>query len=459
MKNILAVVAALVPAVGFAQAGVYISGDIVVAPDTTGFAHTAVPNPNPLTGLPVCMYAARALLRVRPDRYDVVVSTTTARLDALNDELFGYTNARGNIVRSTDRGVWFGSPLVLNQPSDYGSGDGGVLQHCVFMGPMRKMPANPDGLYGFGMTGVEVMGHELGHHWLTGSVYDRNDGMGIKAGHRCDSEDPTGGSMEDTGRVNLHYTYWADSRSVMYGSWITPLGGGSYRFQGGDRGYHPLDQYFMGLRAASEVPDMLVINRGPGRDVGAPSLAKGETRTESGSHFMLSVQDFIRAQGARTPAYPNTQKCWRVAFVIVTPQGTTTASVQEIGLMEAYRRRFEEWFTVATDGRGRISTSLDAVDPCAEPDAGQPVDAGRPQDDAGLPDDGGVDAGIDAGPVDAGAGGTGGAPPVVEEPYDGGSDVIAKQTIKDRCGCTGAGPLTVALAALAFGLRRRRAQV
>src|SRR6185295_15567690 len=120
--------------------------------------------------------------------------------------------------------------------------------------------------------------------------------------------------------------------------------------EGGDRKYGPLDQYLMGLRAASETPPLMAIDDGSGRGLIAPPLPKGQSQVVSGTAVNISVNDVIRAIGPRVPAYPNTQKCFRMAFVLVTQPGHA-ATVDEIALVDGYRRRWEQWFPWATDGR------------------------------------------------------------------------------------------------------------
>src|SRR5262249_5005642 len=84
------------------------------------------------------------------------------------------------------------------------------------------------------------------------------------------------------------------------------------------------------------------------------------------------------------PAYPNAQNCWRVAFVLVVPQGQTY-NPADVAKVEAYRARWQQWFTWATDGRGTMDARLMGNgclrNPPPEMDAGvPPVDT-----DAGVP--------------------------------------------------------------------------
>lgn len=172
------------------------------------------------------------------------------------------------------------------------------------------------------------------------------------------------------------------------------------------------------------------------------------------------------------PAYPNTQKCFRVAFVVVSGQGKTPTAA-DIAKIDAYRLRFEQWFTVATDGRGTMDTRLNGtgcIVPPSDggtvivPDAGVVVDAGSADagQDAGrtLPPDAGPqepDAGppltADAGPTedpDAGR---------VPNKWETRVDMPTSK-LRPGCGCTGVGGGLSWVVLLSLGVlaRRRRTQ-
>src|SRR5207249_228799 len=77
--------------------------------------------------------------------------------------------------------------------------------------------------------------------------------------------------------------------------------------------------------------------------------------------------------------------------------------------VEAYRTRFINWFTSATDGRGTMDARLNGNGCTANPPPPPPMDAGTPppSDDAGTPpppeEDAGTvaqDAGVTMPPID-----------------------------------------------------------
>jgi hypothetical protein len=428
-----------------AQAGTVV-GEIVVVNDASGTAHSTS-NLVAGVGSTLCAFAARGLSNQRPDVFDVVVAFTTNPLTG--GLISNAATPKGTLVRSTSTGAVLGSPLIVLPPSEYGSPS--RLAHCVFMGPVQNAPANPDddfrapsfggGTTPTGLTGIEVLGHEFGHQWLVQSAFD--SGAGRSALHRADAREPANGTqMDRSSLATLHYSHLADSESVMFGNFITPLGNDQYRLSGGARKFGPLDQYFMGLRSPAETPPMRVLDDGSGMGLIGTPLRRGETETVTAQRELLvSVDDFIRVQGPRVPAFPAARRCFRVAFVLVTAQGTTATQAQ-LDLVDAYRRRWESWFTQATDQRANSVTSLEVFAECPEPALS--VDAGVPAEDAGVEVDGGTEE------VDAGTNPM--MTPDAGDPEELGRVDTGK--IRPGCGCS-SGAEFAACFALAFLSRRR----
>ncbi len=454
-----------------ALAANYPVGQVMVVEDSTGSQHD--PDQLPplgLMGTSLCQFAAKGLYSQFSDQYDGVVMFTTHPMDTPD---LGIQNTMlGNIVRQTDQGISDSAFISLSGNPATAYGSAAKLGQCVFMGTLGGLPANPDDQatmkfggfipIGMGITGAELMGHEYGHHWLVWATYDKADGKGKRFLLRGD----TSNSEQDPAAPNGHYNNLADARSVMYGSFVTKLGPGSYKLEGGVRKYNHFDQYFMGLRAASEVSPMMIVDDGSNSNRGKavqPMWRTGGGLTMTGNDFTVDIADVIRAIGPRVPSSATAQKCLRVAFVLVAHQGHV-ATAAEIAKVDAYRQRFQSWWTFATDGRGSMDTSLTGPAGCqgvvVVPDAGTVIDAGIA--DAGTPDAGqAVDAGeppvdagmemtVDAGPVDAGRTG-----PTKEETKIP-PPVISK--LKPGCGCQGgAEGIFAFVSLLGFALRRRRA--
>ncbi|MBL8952060.1 MAG: hypothetical protein JNK82_14850, partial [Myxococcaceae bacterium] len=350
--------------------GARVQGELVIVDDPTGTPHDVTVNPASVD-LALCAFAARGLYTVKPDVYDSLVVFTTHPMTEVQYTLFGKTPS-GYAVRQTDQGITYGGFLIRQPPSAYGSA--AELDHCAYMGPLRQWPANPDapfelpagplgGTKPMGLTGVEVLGHEFGHHWLLFAAHDANDGRGLQALFRSDPRDPEQADRPKPSTADLHYSHLAGSLSVMFGNTVTPLGGDTFRLEGGARKYSPLDQYLMGLRGAHETPPLLVIDDGSQRGLIGTPLMAGQTELVRGRRVDIPVDDVIRAVGPRVPAYPNTQRCFRFAFVVVAHPGHTVTAA-ELATIEAYRQRWESWFPFATDGRGSVDTRLSPADPC-----------------------------------------------------------------------------------------------
>ncbi len=452
----------------------YASGQVMVVEDVDGGQHDmdSLPPLIPM-GTTLCEFAAMGLYTQFADDYDGVVMFTT---HPMNTPELGISNTMlGNIVRQTTQGISDGPFASLTGDPAVAYGSAAKLGQCVFMGSLGQLPASPDdqattlfgGILplGMGITGAELMGHEYGHHWLLWATYDKNDGKGKRFLLRGDTGDPA----DPTLKPNGHWNHYADARSVMYGSFITPQGNGSYKLEGGVRKYNPFDQYFMGLRAPAEVSPILIVDDGSGRGAAVqPTWRNTAGTTMTGTGFTVDIQDVIRAIGPRNPSVTTSQKCFRVAFALVAHAGHT-ATAAEIAKVDAYRQRFQSWFNFATDGRASMDTTLTGPPGCQVTDGGVVgVDAGTPVDAGVVVADAGVDAGritpTDAGAPDAGVvvadAGTAPPPavdagPTVDETKVGNNRGI----IKPGCGCNAADPSTCALLALAaLGLRRRSAK-
>ncbi len=415
---------AVVMSVGAAQ----VSGELVVVEDSTGQPHDVTANPASVD-LALCAFGARGLYTVKPDAYDAIVVFTTHPMTGPEYTFFGKTPS-GYAVRQTDQGVAYGGILIRQPPSAYGSA--AELDHCVYMGPLRQWPVSPDGsfelpsgplggTYPSGLTGVEVLGHEFGHHWLMFAAHDAADGRGLQALFRADARDPEQSERPKPSVAELHYSHHAGTLSVMYGNAITPLGGDMFKLEGGARKYGPLDQYLMGLRGPEETPPLLVIDDGSQRGLVGTPLSAGQTQVVSGRRVDIPVGDVIRAIGPRSPAYPNTQRCFRFAFVVVTHPGHQ-ATAAELAQVEAYRARFQEWFPFATDGRGSIDARLSPSDPCPT----TPVDVVTPSE---------VGLAVEPLPVDPVFTERPAAPPPLIQPAPMEPEPERLGKLKPGCGC------------------------
>lgn len=471
-----AVLASVVLASTSSTAQVSTVGDLYVVQDPSGSITNLVASmmPGSIFPPPQEQFCRAAFNAIRasgaPDDFDGVFAFSTS------DQITDLSNVwMGPAVRSAATGI--GRDGVFPSVNTYNSTK---LGQCVYMGALgttkgfipglpgsEPIPADPDADWSpslgvplpgvTSLTGIEMMGHEYGHHWLLGIEFDQADGRGKQHFIRAlTGDNPEGGQM---GHPNQHYSRLTDSRSVMYGECITDLGGGSFKLQGCPRKYSHIDQYLMGLRGENEVSPMMVLEDPAAPGQGVDSLPM--SRTSSGQTVSglvrhdITAAEIIRAMGPRVPAYPNAQRCWKVAFIVVLAPGQTAVPAAMLTKVQKYQQRWGPWFNMATDGRGTMLTSLTGPG-CPTPDGGVVVepDAGVVEPDAGMAEE---DAGV-VDPPDAGGGevitptpdaGTTKGPTKEETRVDIG-------TTKLRPGCSCGAAEGLVLAALVGLLARRR---
>jgi hypothetical protein len=424
-----------------------------------------------------------------------------ARMNGLND-IYDAVVVFSTFEGWTDiNNVWQGPPIRA-AASGIGRSDSPTLStynttrlmHQAFMGTLghtmaafpglpasEPLPTLPDSnwkpsigvpLPVESLTGIEMLGHEFGHHWLLGIEFDQNNSKGKQhfiRGFSANMTDPNGGTP------NQHYSDMADSRSVMYGECITDLGSGSFKLEGCERKYSHIDQYLMGLRGSWEVSPMMVLEDpgSAGQGVDSIPMKRGASRNVSGMiRHDITADEITRAMGSRNPAYPNTRNCWKTLFLVVLAPGQSATNVPAYMIQKAerYRARWAPWFNFATDGRGSMDTRI-VGNTCQITDGGvSPFDAGMPPFDAGQPEpDSGItepDAGepfVDAGEIDAGQDTQQDAGITVPVSVDGGpskEDTRLGETgkVKDSCGCQQAnvGDMAIMVAGLLFLVSRRR---
>ncbi|MDP3233100.1 MAG: hypothetical protein Q8N26_10030 [Myxococcales bacterium] len=403
----------------WARAQVSTVGDVIVVPDATGSIHQRVmgfgfPGLTPAQGL-ACQDASRAALGVLADEYDFLVVF-------LSEQVTGPSNVPlFQQARLTAQNI--GQNPLLNDGAPFGSR--AKLKGCVFMGSALRLPLDPDAFVGdlgsgpIGMTAIEVVGHEVGHMWLVGADYDLG-----------------GGRQEDLRSGDRHYNPRVDSRSVMFGGCIDPVGAGLFRVSSCPRKYNSMDQYFMGLVPPADVQPLLLVSGQGSNDPSLPLPPTAAPVTIMGSERRVGIDAVIRHMGQRAPAFPATQRCFRTGFLYVARTAPTPEALLKV---DAYRRRFESWFTWASDGHGFVDTRAVGTGCLVPvPDAGVPIDAGTTVVDAGATPDGGVELTA----PDAGMG----QPP----------ERIENQQLRPGCGCSSVDTSFVLVALAWFSRHSRR---
>lgn len=155
--------------------------------------------------------------------------------------------------------------------------------------------------------------------------------------------------------AHWNFTFNSDA-SLMEGNRIQDNGpGASPRFQstGTVEGFSALDQYLMGLRAPEEVPDTFLVTNARGTVLRLPRVGA----TFDGNRRDIRIDEIVAAEGRRTPDHTVAQRRFRFAFALITAAGTEPTAAQ-IGQLEMWRERFEQFYNKATSGRGYADTSL-----------------------------------------------------------------------------------------------------
>jgi len=237
---------------------------------------------------------------------------------------------------------------LFDNSSQYGSN--GVLESRCNMNQLNAWTSsNPTSrVYGKGNNFLTIMAQEAGHRWGAFAFFDKGGGP----------------SNLMLGRSDSHWSYYADvdHSSLEGGNWIN-TGGTNYSCPTTIDYFSEIDEYFFGLRTANEVKDMYYIssasnNTSTARSVGTPLMGSVATGTFVG----VTVEDFIAAEGLRTPLEPAEEHDLRQGWIFLIQQGTTPTQLQ-LDKIVNFRKAWENYFEKSCDGRLACNTSLNGPYP------------------------------------------------------------------------------------------------
>ena len=262
------------------------------------------------------------------DVFDQVVVYTTRPLNPAPGTLAFEVNTRNDV-----RGI--GQPDDLDEGAAWGSA--GTLASVVYMDSVDAY---------LEVDGFEILGHEVGHRWLTRAAF----------------RDPGGAASHALlGRGLSHWSFFFDSdASVLEGNRIEPTAGGRFLTVDIARGYCALDQYLMGLRLPEEVPPFFYVDQ---PDDFRPARAfKFSSGPEVGVSFTgtrreVRIEDVVAALGPREPDATTAPRRLRQAFVLVA-DGIAPATAARVQALARIRARFAPWYAEATEGRGSADSTL-----------------------------------------------------------------------------------------------------
>lgn len=282
---------------------------------------------------------AQRFYQTHDDAYDYLVVYNNAGIPAMSGAL-----AYESTVRST--GTGWGADLSDNG-TQYGSPS--RLHSVLNMGPITQYPLDPNGIVpargASNDTPLTILGHETGHLFMAYASVP-------------DPKDPSLRPMLGFGGVHWSFVFNSEA-SLDEGEQITDRGAAvSPRFltTAVTQHYSPLDQYLMGFRAPSDVPDTFVVTGYNPQQVSAISHPAGGVAFD-GAPLPITINDIIKAEGRRTPDSTVAQRHYRFGFIMVVPAGSTPsdATMQQV---ETYRQQFPNFYAKAASGNASADTTL-----------------------------------------------------------------------------------------------------
>ena len=222
-------------------------------------------------------------------------------------------------------------------------GSRGRLGGFINMGHISKYPSNLnkdmfiDRLY----SAIDILAHEIGHQWLVGARF----------------VDENGQQSEDLlGRAGVHWSYYFNSeQSFVEGNAIQDNGGGSFTTFKKQPTYNDLDLYMMGLLPTSKVSDFWYVHPTSSKDTDTAAPEAGATF--QGTRVDLNIQQVRDALGNRRPSEKDSQKEFRIGFVLLSKDGKR-ASAASVNKANEFATEIEELFRRETRRLGRIDTGL-----------------------------------------------------------------------------------------------------
>ncbi len=262
---------------------------------------------------------------------------------------FSYDNGAGVAhsfnVRNDIEGI--GLP-IFDRSSTYGSQS--RLATIITMGNQSDWPSDPQQHAVSLNTAISIVCHELGHRWLSYIRFDARNS----------------GKDNLLGRDESHWSFLVDTRTNSEGSYSSLMEGNAWRDFGTGaftttesavNYFSALDEYLMGLRSADSVGSFFYLDT----DEQFKSLLRGKSPISgfsmNATRKNVSLDQIIEREGPRVPDAANSPKEFRVAFILLTEQGTA-ASSSTIKKMDRYRDALVRYFSTATNRRGSLDSAL-----------------------------------------------------------------------------------------------------
>ncbi|MDX2020095.1 MAG: hypothetical protein SF187_07620 [Deltaproteobacteria bacterium] len=170
-------------------------------------------------------------------------------------------------------------------------------------------------------------------------------------------------------RQNAHWAPWVQSDgSFLDGLTWQDNKDGTFSVVDFNKRYGAMDQYAMGLRQPNEVPAFFLLD--DFKDEAGAAIARN-SRFNRGVKYKarridVTVEDVIRAMGARDPATSPAAEDLRMGVVFLTPPGQGLAPLMgEAFRVESTRAPWDGFYNASAGGRGKVCTAL--LHPCRGP--------------------------------------------------------------------------------------------
>ena len=255
---------------------------------------------------------SRKFYETHPDSYDFIVVYSAITTN--------FQSANGLTVKNGIRG---NGSFYPDQDDTAKYGSNGKLLGYIFIPTSLGLDA------GGGVDLLEILAHEVSHHWLMfiGDIAEckNNPNFSVKC-----AETPTGFSVS---RDGAHWSSNVDTLVRENGAvYKNPIGGLAWQMNSG--GYcsvvpatsngirfNDLDLYLMGFLPSSEAKSIYWYDITDSSDLG-----------QKCTQHTISAQDIINMEGTRQPAYPAAQRDFKIGFILLTAPGQT-ATQQQISRM------------------------------------------------------------------------------------------------------------------------------
>ncbi len=252
-----------------------------------------------------------------PDKYDFIIIFTTYPSPTGAD--YGY------VVNNTIKGL--GDITFIDKSKIYGSK--GILKAVPVL---HNIPTNKR---------FSNLSHELSHYWL---MYVQNTP-----------------DFQINGD-GTHWSNWLDT-ATREGEYIYYDAEGGFGYKDNGNGTFSVDRintppghsfnkfssmslYLMGLLPPSEVRPLTLWE--------TSAANANEADVMVGTKKIVTVDDIIKIAGPRIPAYPNAQRNFKVAYILLAKKGGTATNAQ-IESIKWIAENFPQEWSFVTGGRSTIS--------------------------------------------------------------------------------------------------------